>query len=211
MPAGGSDFQRALGLLLAFDLAEIDVVMIRRAERGGKIAGRRFKRTQALEKLERLAQALDSEHRGPLADHRRLRRVLARQEHAVELARAGQQRGRQRAADSFDPAVEREFAEDQVGAQPSAILEHVLRGENSKRERKIERRALLAGVGRREVNRHLASRKLEPRIFERRLDPVERFLDRALRQPDQPMRRYPRSDVDLDFDRKRVNSDQRAR
>ena len=118
--------------------------MIRGAERGAEIGGRRFERAQAFEELECLAQALDSEHLGSLADHRRFRRVLARQEHTVELARAGQQRGRQRSADPFNPPVESEFAEDQVGAQPRAILQHVLRRENSERERKIERRALLA-------------------------------------------------------------------
>ena len=210
MTAGRRDLERALGLLLSFDLAEIDVVNVCRAERRGEIDRDRLQRTQALEEFESLAQALDSEHRRALADDRGLGGILARQHHARELRRAREQRGRQRTLDTLDAPVEREFAEHQVGAQARAILQHVLRGENSKRERKIERRAFLARVGGREVDSHLARREIEAGIFERRLDPIERLLDRALGQPDQAMRRHAGADVDFDFDRKRVNPNQRA-
>ena len=170
-----------------------------------------MQRTQALEELESLAQALDAEHRRALADDGGLGRILARQHHARELGRAREQRGRQRALDTLDAPVEREFAEHQIGAQARAILQHVLRGENSERERKIERRAFLARVGGREVDSHLARREIEAGIFQRRLDAIERLLDRALGQADQPMRRHSGADVDFDFDRKRVNANQRAR
>ncbi len=122
-----------------------------------------------------------------------------------------EQRSRQRTLDPLDTPVEREFAENQVAAQARAILEHVLRGENSERQRQIERRSFLARVGRREIDRHLARREIEAGIFQRRLDPIERLLDRALGQPDEPMRRHSGADVDFDFDRKRVNPNQRAR
>ena len=86
MTAGRRDFERALGLLLSFDLAEIDVVNVCRAEcRRVRSAGADCERTQPLEELERLAQTLDPEHRGALADDRRLGGILAREHHAGEL------------------------------------------------------------------------------------------------------------------------------
>src|ERR1019366_7192884 len=140
MTAGGGDLERSLGLLLSLDLAEIDVVNIRGAELGADIGGRRLERTQALEKFESLAQALDAEHGGALADDGCLGGILAREHHARESGRAREQGGRQRAPDAFDAAVEREFAEDQISPQARAIFQHVLCGENSKREWQIERR-----------------------------------------------------------------------
>ena len=210
MAAGGGDLQRALGLLLAFYLAEIDVVNIRGGKGGAKVGGRGMERTQTLEEFESLAQTFDPEYRRALTDDRRLRRILARQNHAAEFGRARQQRGRQCALDALDAPVKRQLAEHQVRAQACAILQHVLRGQDSQRQRKIECRALLARVGGREVDSHLAGWKFEARILERRLDPIERLFDRALGQPDQPMRRSAGADIDFDFDWKRVNPDQRT-
>ena len=112
MTAGRRDFERALGLLLSFDLAEIDIVNVRIAERRGEIDRNRLQRAQSLEELERLAQALDPEHRRALADDGSLRRILARQYHPGELRRSRKQCRRQRALDPLDSAVERQFAED---------------------------------------------------------------------------------------------------
>ncbi len=83
--AGRRDLERALGLLLSFDLAEIDVVNVGVAERSGEIDRNRLERTQALEEFESLAQTLDSEHRGALADDGSLGGILAREHHALEL------------------------------------------------------------------------------------------------------------------------------
>ena len=210
MTAGRRDLERALGLLLPFHFAEIDIVKICRAKGRAEIDGRRLQRTQSFEEFERLAQALDPEHCRALADDAGLGGIFARQHHARELRRAREQRGRQRTLDALDAPVEREFAQHQVSAQARAILQYVLRGKNSERERKIERRAFLARVGRREVDRHLARREIEAGIFERRLDAIERLLDRALGQPDQAMRRNAGADINLDFDWKCVNANQRA-
>jgi hypothetical protein len=209
--AGCRDLERALGLLLSFDLAEIDVVNVGVAERRGEINRNRLERTQALEEFESLAQALDSEHRRALSYHGSLRGIFAREHHALEFGRSREQRGRQRTLDPLDTAVEREFTENQVATQALAILEHVLRSKNSKRQRQIECRALFARICRREVDSHLTRWEIEAGIFQRRLDPIERLLDRALGQADETMRRYSGADVDFDFDRKRVNPNQRAR
>ena len=210
MTARRRDLERALGLLLAFHFAEIDVVGVRVAESGSEIDRHRLQRTQSFEELERLAQAVDAEHRGALTDDGRLRRILARQHHARELRRSREQRGRQRTLDSFDASVQREFSQHEITAQARAIFQHVLRCENSQRQRQVERRAFLARVGGREVDSHLARRKFEARIFQSRLDPIERLLDRTLGQPDESMRRDARADIDFDFDRKRINANQRA-
>ena len=85
--AGRRDLERALGLLLAFDLAEIDVVDVRVAERSGEIDRNRLQRTQALEEFESFAQTLDSEHCGALANNRGLGRILARQYHPGRTSR----------------------------------------------------------------------------------------------------------------------------
>ena len=140
-----------------------------------------------------------------------LGRVFLREHYAREPRRSREQGGRQRTLDTLDTAVERELAQHEIAAQAIAILQHVLCGENPERERKIERRSFLARVGGREIDGHLAGGKIEAGIFERRFDPVERLLDRALGEADEPMRRNPGADVDLNFHRKRINADQRTR
>src|SRR5208282_3302628 len=99
---------------------------------------------QTFEKLERVAEAADAADRG-IADHRRLARVLLRQQYAGEFLFAREQRSRQRALDRLDASVEREFAQHQVVAQKVA-LEMAGRRQDSQRDRQIEGRAFLARI-----------------------------------------------------------------
>src|SRR5208282_6226400 len=123
-----------------------------RAEDIAQVRRGRFYLAQALEELERIAQAVDRQNRDALAHHRSLGCVLARQYDAREFSMAREDRGRQRTLDPLDPAVERKLAEHQILAEQVG-LERARGGQQRERDRKVERRALLAGVGGREINR----------------------------------------------------------
>jgi hypothetical protein len=62
----------------------------------------------------------------------------------------------QRAADSFDPAVERKLALDQVIAHPLGTKRAGVGGQDGEGNRQVERGTFLAGVGRRKVDGYLA-------------------------------------------------------
>jgi len=62
----------------------------------------------------------------------------------------------------------------------------------------VEPGAVLPHVGRGQVDRDPLERKGEPRVEERRVDPLPALLDRSMREPDRGHRREAVSDVDLD-------------
>src|SRR2546428_1712937 len=101
MATGGGDFERPLGLLLSFDLTEIDVVTPCALEHLREIDRASLQRAQFLEEFECLAQGLNAENLHTLSDHRRFGRVLTRQDDSSEMLGAGQNRARQCALDSF--------------------------------------------------------------------------------------------------------------
>ena len=166
--------------------------------------------TQSFEELERLAQALDPEHCRAVADDAASMAFSRGSITPSYFASARMQRGRQRTLDASHAAVERELADHQVArrrvrsfkrfgaaSSPSAIGRS--NAEPSLRMSAGARLIVILRVG-----------KLEAGILDRRLDAILRFLDRALGQPDQPMRRNAGADINLDFDWKRVNANQRA-
>jgi len=59
-------------------------------------------------------------------------------------------------------------------------------GQDRERDRQVERRVLLAGIGRRQVDRYLAVGKLVAGIFDGRLDPLLGLAYGALGEADGP-------------------------
>ena len=210
MAARGGDLERALGLLLAAHFAEVDVVVARGGEQIADVGGVRLDLAQPLEEIDRVAQRFDAQHCRAVARDRGLGGVFARQDDAGVMFRARQQRTRQRAADSLDPAVEREFALDQVVAHPFGAERASVGGQDGERDRQVERRAFLAGVGRRKVDGYLAVRKLVAGILDRRLDPLLGLAHSALGEADGLELRHSARDVNLDFDREGIHPGKRA-
>src|SRR5882757_8003636 len=210
MTAGGRHFERALGLFLSLDLAEIDRVTAGDVEHLAEVHPRRWNLTELLEELERLAQRIDPQHGHALADHRGLRGVLTRQHDPGQSTSARQDRTRQRALDSLHAAVQRQLAEHYKIAHPRALLHHAVGGQYPERHRQVEGRALLANIGGRQVDGDSAIGKFEAGIAQRRLHPVEGFAHRALGQPDHPKIGHPRADIDFDLDPEGIDAGESA-
>ena len=86
--------------------------------------------------------------------------------------------------------------------QASGRRQHLLRPEEDRhRDRQVERRARLAQVRRREVDRDPARRVDEPGVAQRAADPLARLLERCVGQSDDREPGQPGRDVDLDPDR----------
>jgi len=126
------------------------------------------------------------------------------------MFRAREQRARQRTADSLDPAIERKLALDQVIVHPLGAERNGAGGQDRERDRQVERRAFLAGVGRRKVDRYLAIGKLVAGIFDRRLNPFLRLAHSALCEADSRELRHSARDVNLDFDREGIHPGKRT-
>src|SRR5581483_10810497 len=154
--------------------------------------------------IDRFAQAFDPEDGRAVAHHRGFGGVLARQDDPGVTTGAREQRAGQRALDALDATVERELAQNQVVAHALDAERAGARGQDAERNREVERRALLAGVSRREVDSNLAVRKVVARVFDRRLDPLLGLAHRALGQPHRLERWHAAGDVDLDFDREGI-------
>jgi hypothetical protein len=116
-----------------------------------------------------------------------------------------------RSPDSFDPAVKRKFALDEVIAHPLGVERAGIGGQDGERDRQIEGRTFLARIGRRQVDGYFAVGKLVPGILDRRLDPLLCLSHRALGEADGLELRHSARDVNLDFDRKRIDPGKRAR
>ncbi len=81
-----------------------------------------------------------------------------------------------------------------------AALDDALRGEDAERDRQVERRAGLAHVGRRQVDRDAMRRKLEAGVPDRAPDAVAALADARVGQPDHREAGQAERDVDFDVD-----------
>ena len=89
-------------------------------------------------------------------------------------------------------------------------LERLVGGQQSQRDRQIESRALLAGIGGSEIYGKTPMGKIVAGVLDRRLDPVQRFTRGPFGQADGPETREAVGDIDFDFDRERVDPGKRA-
>jgi len=199
VPAGRRYFEGALHGRLAADLREVDrpptsVVAPNRALRAGRhLVGR-----SAREHSHRRAQAPDWEN-PERVERGRLQRVPERHQHAPEPLALGRNRHREDAVHAPRRSVESELPSDGVAVE-KATVDLPRRRQDPDRDREIESRALLPDVGRRKVHRDALDRKREPRVPDRRRDPVASLPHRAVAEADRRERREPATHVRLDAD-----------
>ena len=206
--AGGGDFQGALYVFLAFDLGEIQVVVVRLVENFGDVHLRRRDFDFAFEKAGGLAQIL---HRNDLQalDDRGLGGVFRRHKHADLAFGLGAQRDRQNALARTHRAGQREFAHDDEIVKLVGF-DLFAGGQHADGDGQVEARPFLFHVGGREVDGGAPHRKFETGIGERGGDAVARFLHRGIRQADDDDQGVAVTGVDLDFDRIRFNAIERG-
>ena len=85
------------------------------------------------------------------------------------------------------------------------------RAENTERDREVEAAPLLLPLGGREVRDDTAQRELEARVADRRAHALARFRDRGVGETHDVEMRQTIGDVDLDDDRRGLETPQRAR
>ena len=117
---------------------------------------------------------------------------------------------RQHAAHVAKASVERELP-DRGGARERAPRELLRRGEQRERDRQVEAGALLAQLGRREIDRDPTRREVELRRGDPRPDTLTGFLASTVGQPDDREARQAVANVRLDVDPTRLEADERMR
>ena len=195
MPAGGGDFERPLGALLALDVAQIRL-------RAGRRADRRLRPRKDLASLEvvgELDQRARRENveigRGP----RRLGPACAGADEPLPR-RIGGDRRRQHARDRADRPVEGQLADDAIALE--RVVRHGAdRRHHAERDRQVVMAALLRQVGRREIDGDALGRQREARGDQRRADPLLRFAHRLVAEADDVEHHVARRHVHLNVDR----------
>ena len=191
--AGGGDFERAFGALLALHVLQVEAGGARRRQF-------RLGRRQQLRALEMVDDRQQVRRRDDLdlAGPGRLAAARARADDAG-VARRGRERGDQDAGHRRQRAVERDLAERDVAGQ-LVLRQNLHFGEQPERDRQIEMAAFLEDVGRREVYRDAARRQRETERRQRGAHPLARLGDRLVRQADDREGRQPRGNRHLGFD-----------
>jgi len=137
------------------------------------------------------------------ADGRRLRGVGLWKDQTWQSFAPGAFRHRERAANTAQPSVEGQLADnadpfqDFQGYGPG-------RGEHGEGNRQVEGRSFFTKVRRREVDYHLLRRELVAAVRDRNTHSLTRLLDRGIRQPDDGEARKARAHVYLDLDRQSI-------
>ncbi len=194
MTAGGGDLERALGALLALDVAQIEL--------GGRrlphLRLRPRQHLRALEVVGDLDQRVGGDDLDIGARPGRFRAAGRRADQAF-LARIGADRGRQHARDRRDRSVETEFAEHREAGQ-RVRRDRADRRHQAERDRQVVMAAFLRQVGGREVDGDAPRRQREPRGDQRGADPLARFRDGLVGKTDDMKGRQPRRDLHLHVD-----------
>ncbi len=197
-PPAAAISRARLTILLALDLGEIQVVLLRLVEYlgGVHLGGRDFDFT--FQKTRRFAKILNRDDLQPF-DNGGFSGVFRRHEHADHAVGAGAQGDRQHALARTHRAGQGEFAHDDEIVELVG-LDLFAGGQHAERNGQIEARPLLLHVGGREVDGRAPHRKLEPGIGERGGDPVAGFLHRGIRQADNDDQGVAPTGIDLDLD-----------
>jgi hypothetical protein len=204
MAAGRGDLERAPGRGLAADVGEVEPVVSGR--RGGR-GGARPRLGGLLQAGHRVGERADG-HDVQRIDDRRLAGVRLGQQHGGHALAAQPDGHREHAARRQDLAVERQLA-DHRDPRPPGPRRHARRGEDAERDRQVERRAGLAHVGRRQVDRDAMAGELEAGVADRGADPVAALAHGRVGQPDHGEHRQAERDVDLDRDGERLDAAER--
>ena len=164
--AGGRDLEGALGVRLAADVGEVEIV--RRGPGGRWRGGRGRGDGLAAEEPDRLAERRRREDAQAL-DGARLGRIVDGDDEGRDAVPAAGERDGEGAAHGLDLAVERELADDREGVR-RAVAQGAGGGEDAEGDRQIEGGALLAEVGGREVHGDAVVREGEAGVADRGAD-----------------------------------------
>jgi hypothetical protein len=191
-------FDRALNVALAFNVGEIDLVVLVAGEELAQVAPDRLELFFSPDELESLAQIPHSVDVDP-RDHGGFLRVCLRHHDRALSAPPRFERYRQNALDRPDRAVERQLADKaQLGEQ---IFLDLLRGrDHAERDREIEARAFLLNVGRSEIDRCAPARPIVTAVADRGRDAILAFLHRRVGQAHDHDFGVAAGGVDLDLD-----------
>ena len=177
-PAGRRDFERALGALLALDVAQVRLRSGRSAQRGFR-PGQHLRALEVVGELDQRARREDLE----IADAQaasgphgagQIRPLPA----ALAAIAAGST-----PATALIVAVERELPDDREAVERVG-RNGADRRHHRERDRQVVVAALLRHVGRREVDRDALGRKGEARGDQRRAHPLARFAHRLVAEAD---------------------------
>ena len=204
--AGGGDFERALGALLALDVARgraarLPTSRIFGCGRDSTCVPRKWLASWISERgatisISGLAQAASG------AAGRRADQAFA--------ARIGADRRRQHARDRRDRAVEAEFAEHGEARQRVG-RDGADRRHQAERDRQVVVAAFLRQVGGREIDGDAARRQRQAGGDQRGAHPLARFGHRLVGQADDVEGRQARRDLHLDVDRAGLDALERHR
>ena len=202
MAARGRELERLLRRFLAGDIGEIDLVP-RHAGPSGDRRGRGA--LPAFQVRHHVPERAESERVDPAGCG--LARVLERDERGAHPARRGVAHARHGPADRPERAVERQLAEAQRRRLDRDLP---ARAQDAERDREIEARPLLSSLGRREVHRHAAQRKLVARVPDGRAHSLPGLLHGGVGETDDDERGQAVGDIDLDGDERRLESPEGA-
>ena len=194
MPAGGGDLERALGALLALDVAQVEQRF--RALMDFRLRPRQHLR--ALEMVGDLDQRIGRDDLDVGAGPRRLRAAGGGTDQAF-VARIGADRRRQHARHRRDRSVEAELAEHRKTAQ-RVRRNGPDRRHQAERDRQIVVAAFLRHVGRRQIDRDSPRRQRQPRGDQRRTDPLPGLRHRLVGQSHDGERRQAGRNLHLHID-----------
>ncbi len=204
--AGGRDLERTPRSGLP---PHIDEIGTARVCTGRVRDDRRFQRQRLLSRRvpADVPQVRGDEHAGAMRECR-LASIGHRHDQVVAGPR-GLQRTGQQSTRAVQLAAERQLA-IQFDAREGPRRQSLRRHENADRDGEVEPAAFLGQVGRREVHRDAACRKLVATIGQRRTHPVLALLDRGFEQADHRKGWQARPDVDFDPHQRRLETLWRA-
>ena len=185
MAAGGGDFERALGALLALDVAQVD-------QRALGLADFRLRALEdlgAAKMIGKLNERSGGDDLHVRAGPRRFRPARRRADQTF-AAGIGPDRGWQHARDRGDRAIEAEFAEHRVAGERIA-RQRAHRRHQPERDRQVVVTAFLRKVGRCEVHSDAAGGQREAGGDQRRMHAVARLAHRLVREADDAEGRQP--------------------
>jgi hypothetical protein len=181
--ACAGDFERALGTLLAANIAEVHRILRGLREQALRIQAQRRRGLRGVHQIDSLRQRFDGVDVDAV-DHGGFRGIRRRNHQRADAPLAHAERGGKGPADGPHAAVERKLAQKGVIGERLAEKSS-LASEDAERHRKIEGRAFLANVGRRQIDGNALRRgEIEAAIFERGLDALAALFNGDVGQSD---------------------------
>ena len=202
------DLERALDVVLAFDIVEVDVITGLLAKELPAVDFLRGNVAVAFQQVDRLAQVGDAIDIDAL-DQAGFAGVVQRNE---DGAVPGVFRLQGEGEDSLDRAhapVEGEFADDGALFQ-GAVLEFLAERDNADGDGQIEARALLAHIGGGEIDGGAPLGFGVGHVADRRPHPVAALFDRRVGQANDDDAGVAFANIDFDLDAERIDTVQGA-